>query len=318
MKARWLLVPFLAAALGAAAQAYPTKPVKLIVGFPAGGASDVAARAVGQKLAERLGQPIVVENRAGAASNLASEFVARSPADGYTVLLGTISLSINPSLYKSLPYDPLKDFVAVTQISSAPFLLVVNPQTPYRTLNDLVAAAKSAPQPIHYATAGSGSGSHLFMEYFAANAGIKLSHVPYKGAAPAMNDVLGNQVPLTFDNIITTLPLSKAGKLRPLAVSTARRSAAAPDIPTLDELGIKGFDATSWFGLFVPAGTPPEIVKKLQDETIESLKDPQVRERLLAVGSEPVGSTSPEFARFFRGEVEKWGKVVRAANVQAN
>ncbi len=318
MKARWLLVPFLAAALGAAAQAYPTKPVKLIVGFPAGGASDVAARAVGQKLAERLGQPIVVENRAGAASNLASEFVARSPADGYTVLLGTISLSINPSLYKSLPYDPLKDFVAVTQISSAPFLLVVNPQTPYRTLNDLIAAAKSAPQPIHYATAGSGSGSHLFMEYFAANAGIKLSHVPYKGAAPAMNDVLGNQVPLTFDNIITTLPLSKAGKLRPLAVSTAKRSAAAPDIPTLDELGIKGFDATSWFGLFVPAGTPPEIVKKLQDETIESLKDPQVRERLLAVGSEPVGSTSPEFARFFRGEVEKWGKVVRAANVQAN
>lgn len=309
------LVPFLWLAMSVAAQ-YPAKPVKLVVGFPAGGASDVAARAVGQKLGERLGQPVVIENRAGAASNLASEHVAKSPADGYTVLLGTISLSINPSLYKSLPYDPLKDLVAVTQISSAPFLLVVNPATPYRSLNDLLAAAKAAPQPLHYASAGNGSGAHLFMEYFASNAGIKLSHVPYKGAAPAMNDVLGGQVPMTFDNIITTLPLSKAGKLRPLAVSTRARSAAAPDIPTLDELGIRDFDATSWFGLFVPAGTPAEIVKKLQDETIESLKDPQVRERLLAVGSEPVGSTSAEFGRFFRNEVEKWGKVVRSANVR--
>jgi tripartite-type tricarboxylate transporter receptor subunit TctC len=295
---------------------YPAKPVKLIVGFPAGGASDVAARAVGQKLAERLGQPVVIENRAGAASNLASEHVAKSPADGYTVLLGTISLSINPSLYKSLPYDPLKDLVPVTQISSAPFLLVVNPATPYKSLNDLLAAARAAPQPLHYASAGNGSGAHLFMEYFASNAGIKLSHVPYKGAAPAMNDVLGGQVPMTFDNIITTLPLSKAGKLRPLAVSTKARSAAAPDIPTLNELGVRDFDATSWFGLFVPAGTPAEIVKKLQDETIESLKDPQVRERLLAVGSEPVGSTAAEFGRFFRNEVEKWGKVVRSAHVK--
>jgi tripartite-type tricarboxylate transporter receptor subunit TctC len=204
----------------------------------------------------------------------------------------------------------------VTQISSAPFLLVVNPNTPYRNLNDLLAAAKSAPQPLLYASAGNGSGAHLFMEYFAMSAGVKLAHVPYKGAAPAMNDVLSGEVPLTFDNIITTLPLAKAGRLRPLAVSTKTRSAAALDIPTLSELGVTGFDATSWFGLFVPAGTPPEIVKKLHDETIEALKDPQVRERLLAVGSEPVGSTPAEFARFFRAEVDKWGKVVRAAKVQ--
>ncbi len=311
-----LAIAIAALTLPASAQTYPNKPVKLVVGFPAGGASDVAARAVGQKLSERLGQPVVVENKAGAASNIGSELVAKSAPDGYTVLLGTISLSINPSLYRNLAYDPLKDLVAVTQISSAPFLLVVNPNTPYKTLSDFLAGAKATPQPLHYASAGNGSGSHLFMEYFASMAGIRLAHVPYKGAAPAMNDVLGGSVPLTFDNIITTLPLSKAGKLRPLAVSTRKRSAAAPDIPSLHELGVTGFDATSWFGFFVPAGTPPEIVKKLQDETIEALKDPGVRDRLLAVGSEPVGSTSAEFARFYRSEVEKWGKVVRSANVK--
>jgi tripartite-type tricarboxylate transporter receptor subunit TctC len=290
--------------------------VRVVVGFPAGGASDVAARAVGQKLGERLGQPVVIENRAGAASNIGSEMVAKAPADGYTVLLGTISLSINPSLYPKLAYDPVQDLVPVTQISSAPFLLVVNANSPIRTLADLLAAAKAAPSPLNYASAGNGSGAHLFMEYFASSAGITLTHVPYKGAAPAMNDVLSGEVPLTFDNIITTLPLSKAGRLRPLAVSTKARSVAAPDIASLHELGVTGFDATSWFGLFVPARTPPEIVKRLHEETVEALKDPQVRERLLAVGSEPVGSSPAEFSRFFRAEVEKWGKVVRAAKVK--
>ena len=302
--------------LVAPAQTYPSKPVRIVVGFPPGGASDVAARAVGGKLAERLGQPVVVDNRAGAASNIGSEHVARSPADGYTVLLGTISLSINPSLYPKLAYDPLKDFVPVTQISSSPFLLVVNPDTPYKSLADLIAAAKAAPNPLLYATAGNGSGSHLFMEYFAAAAGIRLAAVPYKGAAPAMNDVLAGTISLTFDNIITTLPLHKAGRLRALAVSTKARSAAAPDIPTLDELGVAGYDANAWFGFLVPTGTPTDIVEKLHRETAESLKDAQVRERLLALGSEPVGSSPAAFDRFFRAEVEKWGKVVRAANVR--
>ena len=295
---------------------WPTKPVKVVVGFPAGGASDVAARAVGQKLGERLGQPVVIENRAGAASNIASEMVAKSAPDGYTVLLGTISLSINPSLYPKLAYDPLQDLVPVTQISSAPFLLVVNAKSPIRSLADLLAAAKAAASPLNYASAGNGSGAHLFMEYFASSAGITLTHVPYKGAAPAMNDVLSGEVPLTFDNIITTLPLAKAGRLRALAVSTKARSAAAPDIPSLAELGVAGFDATSWFGFFVPARTPPEIVKRLHDETVEALKDAGVRERLLAVGSEPVGSSPADFGRFYRAEVEKWGKVVRAAKVK--
>lgn len=300
----------------AQAPAWPTKAVRVVVGFPAGGASDVAARAVGQKLSERLGQPVVIENRAGAASNIAAEMVAKSPADGYTVLLGTISLSINPSLYPKLAYDPLQDLVPVTQISSAPFLLVVNANSPVRSLADLLAAAKAAPSPLNYASAGNGSGAHLFMEYFASSAGIALTHVPYKGAAPAMNDVLSGEVPLTFDNIITTLPLAKAGRLRALAVSTKSRSVAAPDIPSLQELGVAGFDATSWFGFFVPARTPAEIVRRLNEETAEALKDPQVRERLLAVGSEPVGSSPAEFGRFFRAEVEKWGKVVRAAKVK--
>jgi tripartite-type tricarboxylate transporter receptor subunit TctC len=271
---------------------------------------------VGTKLGERLGQPVVIDNRAGAASNIASEHVARSPADGYTVLLGTISLSINPSLYPKLAYDPLKDLLPVTQISSSSFLLVVHPAAPYASVAELIAAAKAAPKPILYATAGNGSGSHLFMEHFAAAAGIRLAQVPYKGAAPAMNDVLAGQVPLTFDSIITTLPLHKAGRLRALAVSTRSRSAVAPDIPTLDELGIANFDANAWFGLFVPAGTPEAVVRKLYEETAEALKDPQVRERLLTLGSEPVGSSPAEFGRFYRSEVDKWGKVVREAKVQ--
>jgi len=311
-----ILVLLSAFGLAHAQDRYPSRPLKVVVGFPPGGASDVAARTVGAKLAERLGQPVVIENRAGAASNIGSELVAKSPADGYTVLLGTISLSINPSLYPKLNYDALKDFAPVTQVSSAPFLLVVHPDQPYKTLAEFLAGAKAAPKPLLYASAGNGSGAHLFMEYFASSTGIRLAHVPYKGAAPAMNDVLAGLVPLTFDNIITTLPLAKAGRLRALAVSTRARSAAAPEIPSLHELGVTGFDASAWFGFFVPTGTPAEAVKRLHEETVETLKDPGVRERLLAVGSDPVGSSPAEFGRFYRAEVEKWGRVVRSANVK--
>jgi tripartite-type tricarboxylate transporter receptor subunit TctC len=313
---RILVLAGLIAAFPAAAQTYPGKPLKMVVGFPPGGASDVAARTVGAKMAERLGQPIVVENRAGAASNIGSEFVARSPADGYTVLLGTISLSVNPSLYPKLGYDALKDFEPVAQVCSSPFLLVVHPATPYRTLADLLSAAKAAPKPLLYATAGNGSGSHLFMEYFASSAGVKLQAVPYKGAAPAMNDVLAGAVPFTFDNIITTLPLHKAGRLRALAISSRTRSAIAPEVPTLQELGVAGFDGNAWFGIFAPTGTPADAVRRLNEETQTALKDPQVRDRLVALGCEPVASTPAEFGRFFRAEVDKWGKVVREAKMQ--
>jgi tripartite-type tricarboxylate transporter receptor subunit TctC len=306
----------LAFATGAFAQSnWPTQPIKIVVGYPAGGASDVAARLVAQKMAERMGKSIVVENKPGAAGNIGADLVAKAQPDGYTLLLGTISLSVNPSLYPKLSYDPVKDLAPISMISSTPFLLVVNPAAPYKTAKDLLDAAKNPAAPINYATAGNGSGSHLFTEMLTNLAGIKLTHVPYKGAAPAMNDVLGNQVPLTFDNIVTTLPLVKAGKLRPLAVSTKTRSKVAPDIPTLAESGVPSFDATAWFALFAPAGTPKDIIQRLNREVGEALKDPAVGDKFLQVGAEPVSSTPEQLDTFFKGEVAKWRTVVQKAKI---
>ena len=305
-----------------AQSAWPSKPIKIIVGYPAGGASDVAARIVGQKLSERLGQPVVIENRPGSAGNLGADAVAKAAPDGYTLLLGTISLSVNSSLYPKMSYDPVKDLRAIGMISSTPFLLVVNPKSPYMTVKDLLDAARATAgaksDEINYATAGNGSGSHLFMELLASTAGIQLTHIPYKGAAPAMNDVLGNQVSLTFDNIITTLPLVKAGKLRALAVSTRKRSLVAPEIPTLSESGVTGFDATAWFGLFAPQGVPREIVSRLNVEMSEAVKDAQVSEKLLQLGAEPVQTTPDDFDAFFKGEVAKWRKVVQTSKIRVD
>ncbi len=298
---------------------YPQKPIRLVVGFPAGGASDVAARSIAEGMSLQLGQPIVVENKPGAASNIASGTVAKAAPDGYTVLFGTISLAINGSLYKNPGYDAVRDFSPVTQLSSAPFLLVVNPSSPLRSVGDLIAAGKAGgDHPIYYASAGNGSGAHLFTELLASRAGITLTHVPYRGAAPAMADVLGGQVPLTFDNIMTTLPLVEAGKLRALAVSSKRRSPAAPDIPALDEAGVPGYDATSWFGLFVPAGTPPEVIGRLREAAAAALETEQVSGTLRGVGAEPVGSPPAEFQAFFKTEIDKWAQVVRHAKVQIN
>lgn len=279
------------AGLPAAYGAYPDKPLRLVVGFPAGGASDVAARAIAEKMSSELGQPIVVENKAGAASNIASAHVAAAAPDGYTMLFGTISLSINGSLYKNLPYDAKRDLAPVSQLSTAPFLLVANPSTPYKSVADLLAAAKKGgkKEPVYYASAGNGSGAHLFMELFTSKAGIGMEHVPYRGAAPAMADVLGGQVGVTFDNIITTLPLVQSGKLRALAVSSAKRSAAAPDVPTLAEAGVPGYDASSWFGLFVPAGTPADVVERLNKAAVHAVNTPEVVATLRGVGAEPVG-----------------------------
>lgn len=325
---RRTLVQIACAALASAAlpslaqTTWPSKPIKIIVGYPAGGASDVAARIVGQKLSERLGQPVVVDNRPGSAGNVGADAVAKAAPDGYTLLLGTISLSVNPSLYPKMSYDPVKDLRAIGMISSTPFLLVVNPQSPYKTVKDLLDAARptagAKPGDINYATAGNGSGSHLFTELLASTAGMALTHIPYKGAAPAMNDVLGNQVPLTFDNIITTLPLVKAGKLRALAVSTRKRSLVAPDIPTLHESGVAGFDATAWFGLFAPQGVPREIMSRLNGELNEAVKDAQVSEKLLQLGAEPVQTTPDEFDAFFRGEVAKWRTVVHSSKIRVD
>jgi tripartite-type tricarboxylate transporter receptor subunit TctC len=298
---------------------FPSKPIKLIVGYPAGGASDVAARAVANKMADFLGQPVVVENKPGAAGNIGSEFVARAKPDGYTLIFGTISSSINGSLYKKLNYDPVKDFVAISQVTSTPFLLVANPNSPFKSVGDVIAAAKKAQNPDQlpdYATAGNGSGSHLFMELFTSMAGIRLNHVPYRGAAPAMADVMGGQVPLTFDNILTTLAQVQSGKLRALAVSTKTRSSVVPDIPTIAESGVPGFDATAWFGVLAPAGTAMAVVNQLAGVIQKSVKTPEVTETLLKAGAEPVGSTPAEFDAFYRAEVAKWAKVVKSANVQ--
>ena len=298
---------------------YPSRPIRLIVGFPAGGASDVAARAIAGRMAELLGQPVVVENKPGAAGNIGSEMVAKSKPDGYTLLFGTISSSINGSLYKNLTYDPVKDFTAISQVTSTPFLLVVNPASPYRSVKDIIDAARaagSAQKLPDYATAGNGSGSHLFMELFTSMAGIKLSHVPYRGAAPAMADVMGGQVPIAFDNILTTLAQVQGGKLRALAVSTTQRSSVAPDIPTMSESGVPGYDATAWFGLFAPAGTPVAIVNKIAQATQKSVLTPEVRASLLKSGAEPVGSTPKEFDTFYKAEVVKWARVVESAKVK--
>jgi tripartite-type tricarboxylate transporter receptor subunit TctC len=305
--------------VNAQSEPYPSRPIKLIVGYPAGGASDVTARAVANKMVDFLGQPVVVENKPGAAGNIGSEFVARSKPDGYTLVFGTISSSINGSLYKKLNYDPVKDFVAISQVTSTPFLLVSNPNSPYKTVADVIAASKKAATPAQlpdYATAGNGSGSHLFMELFTSMAGIRLNHVPYRGAAPAMADVMGGQVPLAFDNILTTMAQVQAGKLQALAVSTKTRSSVLPNIPTLAEAGVPGYDATAWFGVLAPAGTPSAIVEQLAAAIQKSVKTPEVTQAMLKGGAEPVGSTPAQFDAFYKAEVEKWAKVVKSANVQ--
>jgi tripartite-type tricarboxylate transporter receptor subunit TctC len=303
---------------GAHAQNYPTKPVRFVVGFPAGGATDVVARTISQKLGESLGQPVLVDNRAGAASNIGAELVANSPKDGHTIFMGTVSTSINPSLYKKLPYDPLRDFTAVSRVSSTPFLFVVHPSLPARSVKEFIALAKTKPGELNYGSAGSGSGGHLFVEMFGSMARVKLMHVPYKGAAPATTATLSGETIFMFDNIVTTLPLARAGKLRALAVSTATRSAAASEMPTIAEAGVPGYDANAWFGVFAPAGTPPAVINRLNTEIVRIVKLPEMRERFLALGAEPVGSTSEQFAAFFRNEVAKWAKVVKESGAQVD
>jgi tripartite-type tricarboxylate transporter receptor subunit TctC len=297
---------------------YPSKPIRFIVGFPPGGATDLVARTISQKLADALGQPVVVDNRPGAASNIAGELVATSPKDGHTLFLGTVSTSINPTLYKKLPYDPLRDFAPVTQVTSTPFVVAVHPSLPVRSVKDLIALAKASPGKLAYASAGSGSGGHLFVEMFAAMTQVKLVHVPYKGAAPATTATMSGETQVLFDNVTTLLPVTRAGKLRGLAVTTMKRSAAAPELPTVAEAALPGYDANAWFGMFVPAGTPQSVIDRLHAETVKIVKLPDTHERFLSLGAEPVGSIPAEFGSFFRSEVAKWGKVVKASGAQVD
>src|SRR5437764_952865 len=281
--------------IGAMAQTWPVKPIKWVVPFAAGGTTDILARTVGDKLSVALGQPVVVDNRPGAGGAVGADYTAKSPPDGYTIMGGTISThAINASLYKSLPYDPIKDFVPITMIVRLPNLLVVNPEIPAKNVGELIALLKANPGKYSFASSGNGTSQHLSGELFKTMAGIDMQHVPYKGSPPALQDVVGGQVSMTFDNITTAWPLAKAGKLRALAVTTATRSAVAPDVPTLAESGLPGFEIGSWQGVFAPAGVPPEIVKRLNTEIVKILNQPEVKEKLTAMGAEVVGDSSED------------------------
>ena len=300
----------------ASAQSYPNKTVRIVIGFPPAGATDVVARTVSDKLAEALAHPVIVDNRPGAASNIAAELVARSPKDGYTLFLGTVSTSVNPSLYRKLAYDPLRDFVPVTQVTGTPFMFVVHPSLPARSVKEFIALARNRPGELNYGSAGSGSGAHLFVEMFASMARVKLQHIPYKGAAPATTAILSGETIFMFENIVTVWPLARAGKLRALGVTTAKRSAAAPEVPTIAEAGVTGYDANAWFGIFAPTGTPQAIVDRLNTEIVKIVKLPETRERFLSLGAEPAGTTAAEFGAFFRNEVAKWAKVVKESGAK--
>jgi tripartite-type tricarboxylate transporter receptor subunit TctC len=301
------------------AQPYPNKPLKIIVPFAPGGATDLIARAVGQKLTESMGQPVVVENRTGASGMLGADLVAKSPPDGYTLLMAsTAEIAINPSLYAKMAYDPAKDLAPVTLAGITPLILVVNPNTPARSVNDLVVQAKSTPGSVSFASAGNGSVQHLSGELLKTITRTEMTHVPYKGAAPALVDLLGGQVTMFFSGMPPAMPHVKSGKLRAIAVTTPKRSPAAPDVPTMAEAGIPGFDISNWFGVFAPAGTPNEILNKLNAEIVRALALPDVKERLASQGAEVVGNTRAEFAAFIAAEMAKYAKLIKESGAKAD
>ena len=294
----------------ASAQSFPAKPVKIIVPQTPGGASDSLARIVGQKLSERWGQPVVVENRAGAGGNIGMEAVARSPADGYTLLMSYVGThAINGALYKKLPFDPEKDFTAVATLATLPFVIVVNPKLPAKNVPELVALAKTT--EVTYGSAGNGSVNHLLGEMFSSAANVKLVHVPYKGAAPALQDLVGGQISAVFTSMPSVAQFIRAGTLRALAVTSAKRAESFKDIPTIAESGYPGFDVNPWFGLFVPAGTPPAVVKQLNADINAVLKQKDTAEKFAAQGAEVAESTPEQFAATLRADIVKWDKIVR-------
>jgi len=310
----FFLVPALMlGCVSASAQSYPAKPIRFVVPYPPGGSVDIAARALGQKLTEAWGQPVVVDNRAGAGGNIGADLVAKSPADGYTLLMGAVAThAINPTLYGKLPYDPVKDFTPVALVVQVPNILVLNPSVPAKSVKELIELARAKPGALNFGSGSTGSTGHLAGELFNTMAGVKMVHIPYKGAAPAMADLLSGQVQLMFDNLANALPNVKAGRLRALAVTTLARSPAVPDLPTVAESGLPGFDLTTWFGVMVPAGTPPDIVAKLNAEIVRALNSNDMRERLEKMGAEPPTNNTPEhFAAFIRTEAAKYAKVVR-------
>ncbi len=314
------LAAFAAAASGglAFAQEYPSKPIRIIVPFPASSATDIVARTFGQKLSEKWGQPVVIDNRPGAGGNLGTDLAAKAPADGYTLLMGTVANAISASLYTKLNYDFVKDFTPVTLVAITPLVLVANPEVPASNIKELIAYAKAKPGQLNFGSGGVGTSNHLAGEMFKSMTGTKMTHVPYKGTPAAYTDLLAGQVSLMFDNIVAAMPNIKAGKLKPIAVTSAKRAAALPNVPTIGEAGLPGFEAVSWLGVMVPAGTPKEIIAKLHDEIVAILRMPEVKERLAASGAELVGNTPEQFAAWIRNETAKWSKAVKDSGARVD
>lgn len=316
-----LLVASLTAVAGTvSADDYPNKPVRLIVGFPPGGINDIVARVVGDRLSQSLGQTIIVENRPGAGGTIGADLVAKSRPDGYTLLMGSVSnIAMAPSQYKALPYDAAKDFAPIVLVAAAPNVLVVNPEFPVRSVRELIALARQKPGGINYASAGLGTSNHLTVELLQVMTGVQFNHVPYKGDAPGTADVVAGQVPMIFPTLPVALPFIKAGKLRPIAVSSAERSSLLPDVPTVAESGgLPEFEVSVWVGILAPAGTPKEIVNRLNTEIVKIVRMPNIRERLAGLGAEPVGDTSEHFTAYIRSELAKWSKVAKAAGITPN
>ncbi|HYC45197.1 MAG TPA: tripartite tricarboxylate transporter substrate binding protein [Burkholderiales bacterium] len=300
-----------------AQQPYPTKPLKMIMSFPAGGPTDILGRLLGQKFTESWGQNVVIDNRPGGGGVIGAMLAVKSPPDGYTMYLGGITtLVLAPMLHKSLPYDPMRDFQPVSQTTLSPLLLMTHPSLPAKTVKDFVALAKARPGQINYASSGPGGSGHLAGELFKGMTGVDVVHVPYRGAPPALTDLMAGQVQSMFGTMLAAVPHVRNGKIRAIAVTGPKRSIAVPDVPTFAEAGMPGYDASSWNGISVPAGTPRAVVEKLGAEIVRIMKIPGVLDRLAADGTVPIGSSTEEFVAFIKAEQTKWGKVVRAANMK--
>ena len=296
---------------------YPSKAIRLVVPFAPGGSNDIMARLIAQKFSESFGQPVVVDNRPGASGVIGTDIAAKAAPDGYTLLVMSLTLTVNASLFKKLPYDTAKDLTPVTLIASAPLMLVVHPSLPAKSVKELIAHAKANPGKLNFGSGGPGSTPHLAGEMLRTMAGLQMTHVPYKGGAPALADLVGGQIQLMLENIPSTLPFARSGKLRALAVTSLKRSAIVQDLPTLDEAGLKGYELIGWNGLFVPTGTPPTIVTYLHGETVTALAQPDMKDRLAALGAEGVGSDPEEFGAFVKAEIGKWARVVKQAGLKA-
>ena len=300
------------------AQTYPNKPIKLILPFPPGGATDVMSRILAEKLTPRLGQTVIVENKPGAGTMLASEFVAKAPADGYTLLMAASSLVIAPSLYSKVNYDPIKDFTPVTQVAAVIHLVVVNPNLPVKSIQDLIAYLKANPGKVSYGSTGSGTSTHLEAELFKKMAGVDITHIPYKGSTPALADLVGGQTSMMFDPIASSKPYLESGRLRAIAVTTAQRSVSAPELPTVAESGLPGYEAMPWLGIVAPAGTPKPVVDLLYKEVGEVLKLQDVKDRFKSLGLDIIGNTPAQFATFIEKDQKKWAQVIKDSGAKVD